>query len=262
MRAILQELFSLEGKTAVVTGGAKGVGAMITTALVRAGVHVLVISRSGTEGERFAQGLAAEGRCTFLAHDLSQINEVQAAARAVQAQTDTLHILVNNAGVFSAGPVEDARPEQWDHEMAVNVRAPFFLAQALLPQLKAAAKDGDPARIINIGSIAALWARSSSAYAYGATKAGVHQLTRMLASDLTRSGVTVNAIAPGFFPSDMTSGFFTAVPGLEQQIVESIPAHRLGAPEDVGGAVIFLASRAGAYLSGAILPVEGGLWSA
>lgn len=262
MSGILDELFSVSGKVALVTGGAKGVGAMISTALVRAGADVHVVSRSAEEGERFAAGMAAHGRCTFLAHDLGTMDGVRAAAAAVQARTDKLHILVNNAGIFNAGPVEAADDAQWDREMAVNLRAPFFITQTLLPQLRAAASPGDPARVINIGSIGALWAKSSNAYAYGSAKAGVHQLTRMLASDLTRSGITVNAIAPGFFPSDMTAGFFEAVPGLREQMIEGIPAHRLGSPEDIGGAVIFLASRAGAYLSGTVLPLEGGLWSA
>ncbi len=256
------DLFSVAGKIAVVTGGAKGVGGMISTALVKAGAEVLVISRGREEGERFVSGLAGHGRCTFLAHDLSTHEGVQAAAADVQARTGSVHILVNNAGSFTGAPVEALTGTQWDSEFALNIRAPFFLVQALLPQLRAAIREGDPARIINVGSIAALWAKSSSAYAYGATKAGLHQLTRMLASDLTRGGITVNAIAPGFFPSDMTDGFFKAVPGLQEQMVETIPAHRLGSGDDAGGAAIFLASRAGAYVSGTILPVEGGLWSA
>jgi NAD(P)-dependent dehydrogenase (short-subunit alcohol dehydrogenase family) len=258
----LDRLFSLAGKTAVVTGGAKGVGAMISTALVEAGAEVLAIGRSPQEGARFAAALADRGRCTFLAHDLSTHDGVHAAAADVRSRTATLHILVNNAGSFTGAPVEALTEEQWDREFAINIRAPFFLIQSLLPELRAAAGEGDPARIINVGSIAALWARSSTAYAYGATKAGVHQLTRMLASDLTRGGITVNAIAPGFFPSDMTDGFFQAVPGLQSQVVESVPAQRLGSADDVGGAAIYLASRAGAYVSGTILPVEGGLWSA
>lgn len=256
------DLFSLAGKIAVVTGGAKGVGAMISTALVDAGVDVLIVARGAADNEAFAESLAARGQCKLLSHDLSTMDGVRAAAAAVQGQTDRVHILVNNAGTFTAAPVEALDADQWDREVAVNLRAPFFLVQSLLPQLKGAASDGDPARVINIGSIAALWAKSSMAYAYSATKGGVHQLTRALASDLTRQGITVNAIAPGFFPSDMTAGFFEAVPGLEEQMIEGIPAHRLGTPEDIGGTVIFLASRAGAYLSGAILPVEGGLWSA
>lgn len=256
------DLFSVAGKVAVVTGGAKGVGAMISTALVRAGAEVLIVARDGERNAAFAALLAEEGRCSFLPHDLSTISGVSAAAAAIQALKAQVHILVNNAGSFTGAAIDALTPDQWDRELSLNLRAPFFLTQTLLPQLKAAATEGDPARIINIGSIAGLWAKSSSAYAYSAAKGGVHQLTRALASDLTRQGITVNAIAPGFFPSDMTAGFFDAVPGLRAQMIESIPAHRLGAPEDVGGTVIFLASRAGAYLSGAILPVEGGLWSA
>ncbi|WP_199688127.1 SDR family oxidoreductase [Noviherbaspirillum sedimenti] len=262
MSGFLNDLFSIEGRTAVVTGGAKGVGAMISRALVRAGCKVLVVARSAEEGERFAAELAREGSCTFLRHDLATMDGVRAAAGAIAQHAPALDIIVNNAGAFSAGPIEAADDASWDREVALNLRAPFFLVQQLLPQLAAAAKAGSPARVVNIGSIAGLWAKSSQAYAYGATKAGLHHLTRMLASDLTARNITVNAIAPGFFPSDMTAGFFTAAPGLKEQMLAAIPAHRLGSPEDVGGAVIFLCSRAGAYLSGAILPVEGGLWSA
>lgn len=258
----MSTLFDIGGKTAVVTGGAKGVGAMISRSLVAAGVRVLVAARDGPENRAFAASLGDVGRCLLIPCDLSTEEGVLAAAGAIQEQADAVHILVNNAGTFTAAAVDAITPAQWDREFAVNLRAPFFLVQALLPQLKAAARVGNPARVINIGSIAALWAKSSSAYAYSAAKGGLHQLTRTLASDLTRQGINVNAIAPGFFPSDMTDGFFTAVPGLEAQMIESIPAQRLGTEADIGGAVIFLASRASAYVSGAILPVEGGLWSA
>ena len=262
MAAYLEDLFSVAGKAALVTGGAKGIGAMISTALIRAGCRVLIVSRSAEDGERFARALSAEGHCEFLAHDLATMDGVHAAASAVAERAPSLDILINDAGAFSAGPIDMVDAARWDMEMALNTRAPFFLTKALLPQLKAASRPGNPARIVNIGSIAALWAKSSSAYAYGASKGAVHQLTRMLASDLTAMGITVNAIAPGFCPSAMTDGFFDAAPGLKDQMIDSIPAHRLGAAEDIGGAVIFLCSRAGAYLSGAILPVEGGLWSA
>lgn len=262
MSDMIEKLFSVAGKTAVVTGGAKGVGAMISTTLLQAGCKVLVVARSESEGRRFAEEQSQFGECTFLPHDLATMDGVRAAAADIAARAPQVHILVNNAGVFSAAPIESSDETQWDMAMAVNLRAPFFLTQTLLPQLKAAARPGDPARVVNIGSIAGLWAKSSMAYAYGASKGAVHQLTRMLASDLTSSSVTVNAIAPGFFPSDMTAGFFEAVPGLKEQMIEGIPSHRLGTAEDVGGAVIYLCSRAGAYLSGAVLPVEGGLWSA
>lgn len=262
MSGIVGQLFDIRGKTALVTGGAKGIGAMISTALVRAGARVIAVSRSESDGRKFAEQLVGEGSFTFLAHDLATMEGVRAAAAAVAALAPELHILVNNAGAFSAGPLAEVGESRWDMEMALNVRAPFFLLQRLLPQLRAAARPDDPARVINIGSIAALWSKSSSAYAYGATKAAIHHLTRMLASDLTSQGINVNAIAPGFFPSDMTDGFFKAAPGLREQVIASIPAQRLGTPEDIGGSVIFLCSRAAAYISGAILPVEGGLWSA
>lgn len=261
--SILDTLFSVAGKTAVVTGGAKGVGAMISRTLVEAGADVLIVGRGVEAGRAFAAGLPGPGKATFLAHDLGTIAGVEAAAADITGHLSSLHILVNNAGMFSAGAIEDANADQWDSELGLNLRAPFFLAQALLPQLKAAAAPDDPARIISIGSIGALWGRSSNgAYAYGASKAAIHQLTRMMASDLTAQGITVNAIAPGFFPSDMTDGFFAAVPGLKDQMIEGIPAGRLGSAEDVGGAVLFLASRAGAYVSGTVLPVEGALWQA
>lgn len=262
MSKFVEQLFSVEGKTALVTGGAKGIGAMISTALVRAGAHVIAISRSAAEGETFAATLSKEGRCTFLAHDLATMEGVRAAAQAVAQRAPALNIIVNNAGMFSASAVEAVDDARWDLEVAVNLRAPFFLVQSLLPQLQAASRPDDPARVVNIGSIAALWAKSTNAYAYSAAKGGLHQLTRALASDLTVRGINVNAIAPGFFPSDMTDGFFNAAPGLKEQMIAGIPSRRLGSPEDVGGAVIFLCSRAGAYLSGAVLPVEGGLWSA
>lgn len=263
MSTILETLFSVTGKTAVVTGGAKGVGAMISATLVKAGVNVWIVGRDAEQGNAFVANLEGPGKAHFLAFDLGTTEGVEAAAATIRAAVPAVNILVNNSGIFSAGPIDGADASQWDREMGLNLRAPFFLAKALLPNLKAASQAGDPARIINIGSIGALWGRSSNgAYAYGASKAAVHQLTKMLASDLTASGINVNAIAPGFFPSDMTEGFFAAVPGLKEQMVAGIPAGRLGTAEDIGGAVLYLASRAGAYVSGTILPVEGALWQA
>jgi uncharacterized protein (TIGR02118 family) len=256
-------LFALTGKTAVVTGGAKGIGAMISTALVKAGADVIVVSRDAEQGQAFVAGLKGPGDAIFLAHDLTSIDGVGTAAAEILEQKSTLHILINNAGIFSAAPIDGTDPDQWDREMGLNLRTPFFLARSLLPALTLGSTSADPARIVNIGSIGGLWGKSSNgAYAYGASKAAVQQLTRMMASDLTAQGVTVNAIAPGFFPSDMTDGFFAAVPGLKDAVIEGIPAGRLGSADDIGGAVIFLCSRAGAYVSGAVLPVEGALWQA
>ncbi len=257
-------LFDVSGKTAVVTGGARGVGAMIAAALCEAGADVLVLGRGARAGQDFVTGLeGARGSCRFVEADLATSAGVSAAAADIAALAGKVHVLVNNAGSFAASAIEDADPDGWDRLMGLNLRAPFFLVQSLLPQLKAASDPGDPARVIMIGSIGALWGNSSNgAYAYGASKAAVHQLTRMLASDLTAGGINVNAIAPGFFPSDMTDGFFEAVPGLREQMIGGIPAGRLGTAEDIGGTVLYLSSRAGAYVSGAVLPVEGALWQA
>jgi NAD(P)-dependent dehydrogenase (short-subunit alcohol dehydrogenase family) len=259
---LYEELFSLAGKTALVTGGAKGVGALISRTLVRAGCTLFVTGRSREAGERLVDELSAHGSCTFLRHDLSSAEEVQALARDLRERTDALHILVNNAGTFGGAPLGSVSSQSWDELMGLNLRSPFLLIQALLPLLEAQASNADPARVINIGSIGGLMPQSNGAYAYGCSKAALHQLTRMLASDLRGRNVNVNAIAPGYFPSDMTAGFFEAVPNLEQTMLEKIPAGRFGSQEDIGGTVIFLASRAGAYLSGSITALDGGFLSA
>ncbi len=259
MKNIYRELFSVEGKTAVVTGGAKGIGAMISEALLVAGAKVIVVSRSASKEVR--ENFGALGEVTFLNHDLLSSEGVNLAAKEITSNSEDIHILVNNAGAFSASPISDTSEEDWDEVMALNLRTSFFLAKGLLEKMKSSASQDDPARIINIGSIGALWGQSSGgAYAYGSSKAAIQHLTRMLASDLTGQGVTVNAIAPGFFPSNMTDGFFEAVPGLKAQTIEAIPAGRLGTQQDIGGAVLFLSSRAGAYVSGTTLPLEGALW--
>lgn len=261
MNTFLEDLFSLRNKTALVTGGAKGLGAMISAALAGAGARVIVVSRSSAKPSEIGPGLNGDN-CTCLTADLADMESLRKIAVEVAKLAPTLDILVNNAGAFSASDIPSVDAERWDAEMALNLRAPFFLVQQLLPQLKAAAKQGDPARVINIGSIAALWPKSTGAYAYGCSKAALHQLTRTLASDLTASGIHVNAIAPGFFPTDMTAGLFEANPGSREATMAMVPAGRFGAASDIGGMTIALCSRAGAYLSGAIIPVEGGLWSA
>lgn len=261
MRSYLDQLFSLKGKTAVVTGGAKGLGAMISSALAQAGANLIVISRSPARPADIGPGLTAEN-CIALGADLGDMAALRAVAADVAKRAPTLHILVNNAGAFSASDLPSADAAQWDAAVALNLRAPFFLVQQLLPQLLAAQVPGDPARVLNIGSIAALWPKSTGAWAYGASKAGLHQLTRSLSSDLTPQGIHVNAIAPGFFPTDMTDGLFAANPGAREATLGMIPAQRFGAPEDIGGMAVTLCAKAGAYLSGAVIPVEGGLWTA
>ena len=259
--ALLEELFSLKGKTAVVTGGAKGLGAMISVALAGAGANIVVVSRTPAQPAEIGAGLSA-ANCRCITADLGDIDGLRSAAGQIAELAPKLDILVNNAGAFSASDIASVDAQRWDAEMALNVRAPFFLVQTLMPQLLAAVQPGNPARVLNIGSIAALWPKSTGAYAYGASKAALHQLTRTLASDLTSSGIHVNTIAPGFFPTDMTAGLFDANPGSKEATIAMVPARRLGAASDIGGMAIALCSRAGAYMSGAILPLEGGLWSA
>ncbi|TAM12644.1 MAG: SDR family oxidoreductase [Nevskiaceae bacterium] len=259
-----EDLFSLAGKTALVTGGAKGIGALITRTLVDAGCNVIVAARSAAAGTDMEATLAeVPGRCRFVASDLSTTAGVQALAANLSETLPALDILVNNAGTFDAAPLEATSAERWDAVLTLNLRAPFFLIQALLPLLTARATAAEPARIVNIGSIGGLMPQSNGgAYAYGCSKAAIHQLTRMLASDLKPRHVNVNAIAPGYFPSDMTNGFFAAVPGLRDKMLESIPAHRFGSAEDIGGFTVFLCSRAGAYLTGSITALDGGLLTA
>ncbi|MCY1292172.1 Rhamnolipids biosynthesis 3-oxoacyl-[acyl-carrier-protein] reductase [compost metagenome] len=243
---------------ALVTGGAKGVGAMIASTLVRAGCQVIVTGRSQKAGEAFVSRLAKEGQVEFRAHDLVDGEQIKALVEHIRQRYGRLDILVNNAGTFSAEAMGQVAQDSWDQLLEVNLRAPFMLIQQALPLLERDASQ-DPARVINIGSIGGLMPQSNGAYAYGCSKAGVHQLTRMLASDLRNRGVTVNAIAPGYFPSDMTAGFFEAVPNLEQQMLEAIPAGRFGSAEDIGGTVVYLSSRASAYLTGTVIQLDGGL---
>ncbi|WP_150304820.1 SDR family oxidoreductase [Pseudomonas saliphila] len=263
MPSIYEELFSLTGKTALVTGGAKGIGAMITRTLIRAGCTVFMTGRSQAAAEDLAAELGSDAPLIFLQHDLSQPQGIQAVSAELSKLCPRLDILINNAGTFNAAPLGDTSNDSWDQVMGLNLRAPFMLVQALLPLLEAAGSDAEPARIINLGSIGGLMPQSNGgAYAYGCSKAAIHQLTRMLASDMRSRNINVNAIAPGYFPSDMTSGFFDAVPNLRESMLAQIPAGRFGSAEDVGGMVIFLASRAGAYLTGSVTALDGGLLSA
>lgn len=245
----LMTLFSLEGKVALVTGGHRGIGKMIADALVKAGCKVYVASRETNNPGSDRHSIPC---------DLSSMVSLQELTDEMARREPELNILVNNAGYFSGSTLEQAVVSEWDKVMDINVRAPFFLVQKLLPLLQAGANGDDPARIINIGSIGGVMGPSNMAYAYGASKAGIHQLTRNLAADLTPQHITVNAIMPGYFPSDMTDGFFAAQPGLKEMIVQRIPRGRLGSAEDIGGLTIALCGRSGAYLTGTITPLEGG----
>ena len=250
-------LFSLSGKAALVTGGGSGIGAMIARGLAARGVRTYVTGRNAEQIAAFAGTVSAEtgGTCIGLVGDFSTEDGPAELAGRLATDEDRLHILVNNAGTNAAGQLESLATAAWDEIFAVNARAPAFLVRDLLPLLEAAAAPGDPARVINVGSIGGLHVPDWEAHPYGASKAALHHLTRSLAKALGPRNVTVNAIAPGPFPSRMHD---TRSPATQAAIAAHIPLGRAGEPEDVQGAVVFLASRAGAYVNGHVLPLDGG----
>lgn len=254
----MSELFSIAGKTAVVTGGSRGIGFMIAAEFLKAGARrVYICARKAEACDAAAKELSQYGECLSVPCDVGDPQGVEKLATAIEEREERLEILVNNAGTAWGAPLETHPIEQFDRVLQVNVRSVFHVTQRLLRLLRAAASDQDPARVINIGSIDGLAIPMTPNYGYSASKAAVHMLTRHLAYALVGDHVTVNAIAPGLFPSRMTRWAFES-PEL-QGVLDAIPMHRAGTAEDVGGTAIYLCSRAGAYLTGVVIPVSGGL---
>ena len=250
------ELFDLSGKYALVTGGTRGIGMMIARGLLQAGARVVISSRK-TDACAQAQHLLSEfGEVHAIPVDLSSYDECQRLAGLVTAYSERLDILVNNAGAMWREPLATFPKEAWDAVLDLNIKAPFWLVQALLPALRRAGTADDPARIINIGSIAAIHVAESPNYSYASSKAALHQLTRVLARELGPQHVTVNAVAPGPFPSQMMASTLDAI---GDTIAAAAPLRRLGRDDDMAGIAVFLASRAGSYLTGTIVPVDGGI---
>ena len=252
----VSDLFSIEGKTALVTGGSRGIGAMIARGFVEAGATVYISSRKKDVCDEMAAELSKLGTCVSLPADLSTEAACIDLAAEIASRESRLHILVNNAGATWGAPLAEFPADAWDKVLDLNVKAPFFLTRALLPQLEAAATADDPARVINIGSIDAIQVPMLETYSYSSSKAAIHQLTRHLARNLGRKHITVNAIAPGPFESKMMAA---TLRDFGDDIARSSPLGRIGRPDDMAGAAIFLASRAGAYVTGAVLPVDGGI---
>lgn len=251
----MSTLFSLEGRSALVTGGSRGIGAMIAEGFVRAGARVYITSRDADACRTTAERLSTWGACVALPSDLSSEGGCQDLAGAFAAHESRLNILVNNAGTAWGAPLAQYPVAGFDKVMALNVRAPFVLVQRLLPALEAAATEEDPARVINVGSIDALRVPELESYAYTASKAALHHLTRHLARTLAPRRIHVNAIAPGLFETKMTAFMFDDDPA---RVVRQIPAGRAGRAEDMAGIALYLASRAGAYAVGSVIPVDGG----
>ena len=253
---MVKDLFSIRDKVVLVTGGSRGIGLMIARGFVEAGAKVYISSRKPDVCDRMAAELSQHGACLSLPADVSTEVDAKRLAQEVAARESALHILVNNAGANWGAALEEYPDSAWDKVLALNVKAVFHLTRALLPLLEKGARPGDPARVINIGSIDGLMVPLLETYAYSASKAAVHHLTRALAQRLAARGITVNAIAPGPFESKMMA---ETLERFRDAIIASCPLGRIGEPEDMAGAAIFLASRAGAYLTGAVIPVDGGI---
>ncbi|MEN9645861.1 MAG: hypothetical protein RL238_2530 [Actinomycetota bacterium] len=252
----MSDLFSLEGKTALVTGGSRGIGFMIASGLLQAGASVIISSRKQHELDEAQEALSKLGHVQAVRADVSTLDGVEALATEVAGRFPVLNILVNNAGATWGMPLDDFDEHAWDKVMDTNVKGVFFLTQKLLPQLRAGGTHDDPARVINIGSIDGLHVNPMDTYSYAASKAGVHHLTRALARKLGPEHITVNAVAPGPFESKMMAATLRA---FGDNIASSAPLRRIGRPDDMAGVTVFLASRAGSYVTGAVIPVDGGI---
>lgn len=253
-----QDLFRLDNKIALVTGGAQGLGRMIAEGLLRAGATVAITSRNADICKQAADEMSAWGRCVPMPADLSTPEAAVELANRFREELCQCHILVNNAGKTWGGDIDSFPDKAWPSVMSVNVQTPFTLVRELLSDLGAVGTPDDPARIINIGSIAGVKTEKLKAYSYAASKAAIHMLTRDLAGDLADRNITVNAVIPGYFPTKMTA-HMRDEDEVNPALLSHIPMKRLGRAEDIAGTVIFLCSRAGGYVTGTLLPVDGGL---
>lgn len=256
-----EELFMLKGKTALVTGGATGIGRMAAEALVRAGARVLIASRKGDACEAVARqlnALGAPGEAVGFSGDVGSEDGVDALVEAVRERTGTLDILMNNAGVTWGAPMGQFPHAAWEKVFAVNVAGLFHLTQKLLPMLIVSGTVDDPARVINVGSVMGERPMGDGAYSYAASKAAVHHLTQIMGKELAGYYVTVNALAPGPFVSRMTA-FATADEKMREKVGKDVPLGRVGRDEDIAGCMLFLCGRGGSYVTGGIIPVSGGI---
>ncbi len=252
----MKNLFDLTGKTAVVSGGSRGIGAMIARGFVENGVKVYITARKADACDAMAEELSQYGECISKPHDLSSLEGIESFVDDFSAREEKLDILVNNAGAVWSAEIDVFPEHAWDKVMDINIKAPFFLTQKFLPLMRKAATAEDPARIIMIASIDGLHVNPLETYPYAASKSGLIHLTRALAARLSGEHFTVNAIAPGPFPSKMMAHTLET---RGDEISRENPRGRIGTPEDVAGTAIYLASRAGAYTNGVTIAVDGGI---
>lgn len=258
---IMNNLFDIRGKVALVTGGASGIGEMIATGYVESGAKVYIASRKAEYCYQVAENLSRKGQCIALPFDLSTLDGVEGVSEALAEREEKLNILVNNAGASGSAPFDEFPEELWDTVFDINLKGPFFLIQKLLPLLRNAAAKDKSARVINISSVNGLTPPPTHVeggnYSYTISKSGMIMLTRYLAGSLACEDILVNAIAPGPFESRMMEAALSSE-GVEERIRKGIPLRRIGNPEDIAGVAIFLASRASAYTTGAVVTCDGG----
>lgn len=257
--SVMKDLFDVSGKVALVTGGSRGIGEMIAEGFVANGVKTYISARKADACDATAARLSKTGECISIPADLSSAEGIAALVDEIKGREDKLDILVNNAGAAWGEPIETFPEAAWDKVMTINVKSPFFLTQALLPLLENAASADDPARVIMVGSIDGLNVNAMPTFAYGPSKAAVHHLARTLASHLAPRNITANAIAPGLFPSQMTA---KVIERMGEQIAQGTPLKRHGRPEDMAGVAIYLASKAASFVTGVVIPVDGGITGA
>ena len=255
LRDNMKDLFNVEGKVALVTGGSRGIGAMIAEGFVKNGVKTYITSRKSEQCNNKADELSKFGECISIPADLTDMNEMSKLVNYIKENEKQFNFLINNAGAAWGASFDDFPENGWDKVMDTNVKSVFFLTQKLAKILEQSGNNSDPSRVINVGSIDGIGIPRAETYSYPASKAAVHQLTRVLANRLAHRNININAIAPGPFQSNMMAH---SLKEYGEQIKNSVPRGRIGVPEDMAGTAIFLCSKASAYITGSIIPVDGG----
>ena len=254
----MKTLFEVAGKIAVVTGGSSGIGAMMARGLLENGAKVYITARKAERLMAMAEELSEFGECIAIPSDMSSVEGIASFVAEISKHESKVDFLINNAGASWSASIEDFPEKGWDKVMDINVKSVFFAIQKFLPLLKAAGNTDQPARVVNIASINGLRNSGMTTYSYTASKSGVILLTEHLATDLASQGINVNAIAPGFFPSNMTR-HIVENDEMTEDALSKIPRGRMGKPEDIAGTAIFLCSPASSWITGETIVLDGGM---